>query len=171
MFESIVHRTASYYAGMSGLRTHDVPTEVDPDDWALCVTGTVDRSLRLTPDDLASFPLETAAEDFACVEGWVAKGLSWRGVRVESVLERAEPTENSEYGLVSAMDGDYACSFPIDRLSSSILALELDGEALPVDHGGPVRLVPTKTAGRVSSGCRRYGSPKRRFRKATPQKS
>ncbi|WP_265108419.1 molybdopterin-dependent oxidoreductase [Halosolutus halophilus] len=127
---------------MSDLRTHDVPADVDPDGWALRVTGTVDRSLRLAPADLASFPLETAADDFACAEGWVANGLSWRGVRVGAVLDRAGPTGDSEYGLVRAMDGDYACSFPIDRLSESILALELNGEALPVEHGGPARFVP-----------------------------
>lgn len=127
---------------MGDLRTHDVPAEIDPEEWTLRVSGTVDRSLRLTPDDLASFPLETAAEDFECVEGWVAEGLSWRGVRLETILERAGPTEDSEHGLVRAMDGDYACSFPLDRLSSAILALELDGEALPVEHGGPARLVP-----------------------------
>ncbi|MFC4543164.1 molybdopterin-dependent oxidoreductase [Halosolutus amylolyticus] len=127
---------------MSDLRTHDVPAAVDPDGWTLSVTGTVDRSLRLTPDDLASFPLETAADDFACVEGWVADGLSWRGVRVGTVLDRAGLTEGSEYALVRAMDGDYACSFSLDRLRESILALELDGESLPVEHGGPARLVP-----------------------------
>lgn len=127
---------------MSELRTHDVPPEVDPEGWSLRVDGTVGRSLRLTRDDLASYPLETAAEDFECVEGWVAEGLSWRGVRVETILERAEPSEESEYGLVRAVDGDYACSFSLERLSSAILALELDGEALPVEHGGPARLVP-----------------------------
>ena len=127
---------------MSDLKTHDVPTEVDPEGWSLRVHGTVDRPLRFTRDDLASFPLETAAEDFECVEGWVAEGLSWRGVRVETILERAEPSEESECGLVRAMDGDYASSFPLDRLASAILALELDGEELPVEHGGPARLVP-----------------------------
>lgn len=130
---------------MTDLRTHDIPADVDPAEWALHITGTVECSLRLTSDDLASFPLETVTEDFRCVEGWVAEGLSWRGVRVETVLERAEPTEDSEYALVRAMDGEYACSFPLKRLSASILALELDGEALPVEHGGPVRLVPIAT--------------------------
>ncbi len=40
------------------------------------------------------------------------------------------------------MDSEYACSLPLERLSNSILALELDGEPLPVEHGGPARLVP-----------------------------
>ncbi len=41
------------------------------------------------------------------------------------------------------MDGDYACAFPLDRVNDAMLAFELDGEALPREHGGPARLVPT----------------------------
>ena len=127
---------------MSDLRTHPVPDAVDPDDWALRVTGAVDRSLRLSAADLESFPLETVTDDFACVEGWVADDLAWRGIRVGAVLERAGPTAESEHALVRAMDGDYACSFPLETVSDALLAVELDGEPLPVDHGGPARLVP-----------------------------
>lgn len=127
---------------MSDLKSHDVPDDVDPAEWTLRIGGTVDQSFRLAPDDLASYTLETATEDFACVEGWVAEGLSWRGIRVETLLERASPTDASEYGLVRAMDGEYACSFPLDRLSESVLALELGGEPVPIEHGGPARLVP-----------------------------
>ncbi|RKD89082.1 molybdopterin-dependent oxidoreductase [Halopiger aswanensis] len=130
---------------MSDLKPHAVPDDVDPDRWTLRLTGAVDQSLRLTAEDLVAYPLETAADDFACAEGWVANGLSWRGVRVGRLLEDAEPTEASEYGLVRAMDGEYACSFPLDRLRESILALELDGESLPLEHGGPARLVPLDT--------------------------
>jgi DMSO/TMAO reductase YedYZ molybdopterin-dependent catalytic subunit len=47
------------------------------------------------------------------------------------------------------MDGEYACGYPLDRLDGALLeldgallALELDGDPLPVEHGGPARLVP-----------------------------
>ena len=128
---------------MDDLRTHAVPDAVEPDDWALRVTGTVDRALRLAPTDLESFPLETVTDDFACAEGWVADDLAWRGVRVGAIFERAGPSAETEYALVRAMDGDYACSFPLETLSEALLAVQLDGESLPVEHGGPARLVPT----------------------------
>ena len=128
---------------MSDLRTHPVPDAVNPDDWTLRVTGTVDAPLRLSATDLEAFPLETVTDDFACVEGWVADGLAWRGVPVDAVLERAVPTTGSEYALVRAMDGDYACAFSLETLSEALLAIELDGEPLSVEHGGPARLVPT----------------------------
>ncbi|PCR90958.1 molybdopterin-dependent oxidoreductase [Natrinema ejinorense] len=128
---------------MSDLREFDVRSGVDEDAWQLSVTGTVEQSVALSIDELRALPLETYTEDFACVEGWVAEDCSWRGVRVASVLELAEPTDASTYALVHGMDDEYACSFPLARLADAVLAVELDGERLPVEHGGPARLVPT----------------------------
>lgn len=128
---------------MSDLRTHDVPDEVDPSDWTLRVTGAVAEPLRVEREDLAAFPVETVTDDFECVEGWVAEDLSWQGVRVSSVLDRADPTIDDGYVLVHAMDGDYACSVPRARAADALLAFRLDGEPLPVTHGGPARFVPT----------------------------
>lgn len=128
---------------MTDLERHPVPEDVDPDSWTLDVTGAVGRSLELSRRDLTAFPVETFRGEFACEEGWVAEDLTWRGVRVGALLDRAGPADASAYGLVRAMDGDYACSFPLDRLDGAILALELDGDRLGVEHGGPARLVPT----------------------------
>ncbi|MCD2203530.1 molybdopterin-dependent oxidoreductase [Halobacterium sp. KA-6] len=131
---------------MSDLEVHDVPDGVDPVEWRLDVTGDVARSLSLDRGALADFPKQSFTADFTCVEGWVAEDLSWRGVRVGDVLDRAAPTERATHALVHAMDGEYACSFPLDRLTDAVLALELDGSSLPVEHGGPARLVPTGDA-------------------------
>ncbi|MFB6090747.1 MAG: molybdopterin-dependent oxidoreductase [Halobellus sp.] len=128
---------------MTELESHPVPADVDPDGWALRVGGAVDRPLRLDRADVAALPAETFEEDFECVEGWTAAGLTWRGVRVERLLDRAGPTAEASHALVRAMDGDYACAFPLETLAGAVLATELDGEALPVEHGGPARLVPT----------------------------
>ncbi|CQH57439.1 molybdopterin-binding domain protein [Halobacterium hubeiense] len=131
---------------MSGLEVHDVPDGVDPDAWHLDVTGAVASELTFDREDLRALPVETFTADFTCVEGWVAEDLSWRGVRVGDVLDRAAPTAAASHALVHAMDGEYACSFPLNDLADAVLALELDGAALPVEHGGPARLVPTGEA-------------------------
>lgn len=73
-------------APVTDLGPHPVPDAIDADDWALRVTGAVDRSLRLSATDLESFPLETVTDDFACAEVWVADGLAWRGIRVGAVV-------------------------------------------------------------------------------------
>lgn len=130
---------------MTGLQPHAVPEAVDPNEWRLRVGGAVARPLRLDRSDLADVPTESFTADFACVEGWTAEDLSWRGVRVGTLIERAGPTDASTHVLVHAMDGEYACAFRVDRARDADLAPALDGEPLPVDHGGPARLVPTDT--------------------------
>ena len=128
---------------MSELKRHAIPEGVETEGWTLDVSGSVGRPLQLERRDLTAFPVETFTEDFACTEGWVAEGLSWRGIRLGELLDRAAPAAGSECALVRASDGEYACSFTIDRLAESLLAVELDGDPLPPEHGGPARLVPT----------------------------
>jgi DMSO/TMAO reductase YedYZ molybdopterin-dependent catalytic subunit len=130
---------------MSQLRTHEVPAEIDPSDWTLQVTGAVSNPLRIDQEELLEFPVETVVDDFECIEGWVAEDLSWQGIRLSSVLNRADPESEADYVLVHAMDDEYACSFSIDRVADALLAVEIDDQPLPVKHGGPARLVPTTT--------------------------
>ena len=126
---------------MDELPSHDVPDAVSTDDWALSVRGRVRRPRTFDADELAALPEDSFTGDFACAAGWVAEGLSWRGVRVGDLLERVDPAPESRFVLVHAMDGEYACAFELDRLADAVLALELDGEPLPTAHGGPARLV------------------------------
>ncbi|MXR52944.1 molybdopterin-dependent oxidoreductase [Halovenus sp. WSH3] len=127
---------------MTDLETHEVPASVSTDDWRLQITGAVERPRQYTEGEIRESRLETFTQDFECVEGWVATGLDWKGVRVGTLLDEADPVDEG-YGLVRSMDEGYACSFRLDRLRDAVVALEVDGEALPVEHGGPARLVPT----------------------------
>ncbi|MFB6110252.1 MAG: molybdopterin-dependent oxidoreductase [Halodesulfurarchaeum sp.] len=88
---------------------------------------------------MLEFPLETVTDDFECIEGWTAEDLSWRGIRIGSILDHAESGTDADYVLVHSMGGEYACSFPIDRVVDALLAVELDEQLLPVAHGGPAR--------------------------------
>jgi len=128
---------------MSDLPRHEVPAGASTDRWSLTVRGSVSRPREFDVDDLRPLQTETFTADFECEVGWVAEDVSWSGVGVAELLDRVEPTPNSEYALVHAMDGEYACSLPLQRLRRAVLALELDGDRLPVEHGGPARLVPT----------------------------
>lgn len=128
---------------MDKLESNPIPSDIDLRGWQLHVTGAVSQALQLTQDDLRSLPDKNFSDDFTCVEGWRARDLSWHGIHVEAVLSQASPATDAGYVLVHAMDGDYASSFPIERVREALLAFELDGEPLTVEHGGPVRLVPT----------------------------
>ncbi|MFB6352634.1 MAG: molybdopterin-dependent oxidoreductase, partial [Halobacteriales archaeon] len=125
---------------MSSLKRTPVPESVDPDAWRLEIDGAVEEPLRCTRADLETRELDAFTEDFDCLEGWTAPGLAWAGIRVSDLLADARPRPEARWGLVHGMDGDYACGLRLDRLADGLLALRLDGEALPVEHGGPARL-------------------------------
>jgi len=125
---------------MSDLPSHGVPDDVDPTGWELAVDGRVGQPRTYAREDLRAMPLAERTGDFSCVEGWTASGLTWRGVELDPLLDDAD--EDASFALVHAMDGEYACGFPLAALDGALLAIELDGEPLPVEHGGPARLVP-----------------------------
>jgi DMSO/TMAO reductase YedYZ molybdopterin-dependent catalytic subunit len=121
-----------------------LPVHSPPDDKALQnhslrIDGLVEKRLALTPVDLKSLPQEDLVEDFTCREGWTVPNLRWSGVLLEAVLLLARPHPNAHH--VQASAGDFSISLPIERAKRVLLALRLNENWLPLEHGGPVRLV------------------------------
>lgn len=88
--------------------------------------------------------LHAAKLPIACVEGW-SKSAHWRGVRVRDLLAMAGAPGDSACTVVSLQKrGGFRSSFVNQRHASdpdTLLALEINGEPLHVDHGFPVRLI------------------------------
>jgi len=126
---------------MTDLKSTPVPTSVDPAAWSLSVDGRVAEPHRFDRRALLDLADTSLEDDFACAEGWTADGLRWEGVDLTTILSRVRPDEGATAALVHGMDEGYACGLPLERLETGLLALRLDGEALPVEHGGPARLV------------------------------
>ncbi|MGH9036569.1 MAG: molybdopterin-dependent oxidoreductase [Acidimicrobiia bacterium] len=112
--------------------------------YRLVVSGAVDRPLSLSLDDLRALPQHEATLPIACVEGWSASAR-WRGVRVRDVLEQAGARTGADVRVDSLQPrGRYrAADLTHDhaRDPDTLLALELNGETLALDHGYPVRLI------------------------------
>jgi DMSO/TMAO reductase YedYZ molybdopterin-dependent catalytic subunit len=112
--------------------------------YRLVVDGAVDRRLELSLDDLRALPQREAELPIACVEGWSASGR-WRGVPVRDLLAQAGAAANAEATVESLQaSGRYRTAHvnadqAADR--DTLLAVDLDGEPLHVDHGFPVRLI------------------------------
>jgi DMSO/TMAO reductase YedYZ molybdopterin-dependent catalytic subunit len=113
-------------------------------DYRLVVEGAVDHRLELSLDDLRALPQHEATLPIACVEGWSASAR-WRGVRVRDLLAAAGARAGSTVAVESLQPaGRYRRSeLNVDQGDDpdTLLALELDGEPLHLDHGYPVRLV------------------------------
>ncbi len=135
------------------------------DRWRLAVEGGVGRALALTLDDLAGFPEVTIPAVLQCsgngralfkptVPG-VAWGrgavgnAEWSGVRLADVLERAGVATGMGHVHLHAADGPpmpktpaFLRSIPMARArdGSTLLVTRMNGEPLPILHGGPIRL-------------------------------
>jgi hypothetical protein len=112
--------------------------------YRLVVDGAVDRRLELTRNELAALPQRTVELPIACVEGW-STSAPWRGVQVRHLLDLAGAAPGAEVTVESLQPGGRYRTSPLNadqaRDPDTLLALELRGEPLHIDHGYPVRLI------------------------------
>ncbi len=109
-------------------------------DWALSVEGNVAKPGKYSLDDLKKLAQRTQITRHTCEEGWSAIA-EWTGVPLGLLLQSAGILPNARFVSFYGYD-NYAES--IDMLDAlhpqTILAYNMNGENLPVQHGAPVRL-------------------------------
>jgi DMSO/TMAO reductase YedYZ molybdopterin-dependent catalytic subunit len=130
----------------------------DIDTWRLRVTGMVDRELELTYDELVAMPLVEQYVTIACVSNEVGGNLVgnalWRGVRLKELLGQAGAQPDATQIVGRAVDG-FTVGFPTGYALADdrepLVAVGMNGEPLPVDHGFPARLIVPGLFGYVSA--------------------
>ena len=130
----------------------------DINTWRLRVTGMVERELELTYDELVAMPLVEQYVTIACVSNEVGGDLVgnalWRGVRLKELLEQAGARSDATQIVGRAVDG-FTVGFPTGYALADdrepLVAVGMNGEALPVDHGFPARLIVPGLFGYVSA--------------------
>jgi DMSO/TMAO reductase YedYZ molybdopterin-dependent catalytic subunit len=110
--------------------------------WRLAVDGAVEAPLSLSWDDLLALPQVEEASDFHCVTGWSRMDLRFGGVRLETILALAHPRPEATHVLFHAHDG-YTTNLPLEEALKDdvLLAHAVEGAPLPVEHGGPCRVI------------------------------
>jgi hypothetical protein len=99
--------------------------------------------LRITGLGIGSFSWERLFALPGRVEdaSTVATDAVGAAVPVASILAEATIDPAATHGTVVSHDGAYAASIPLETLRrGGWLAVALDGEPLPADRGGPLRL-------------------------------
>ena len=119
-----------------------VVPRVAPERWDLRVTGEVEKPLRLSLAEFKALPRISVARDFHCVTGWTKLDCGWEGVAFPALAAMARPKSLAVSVWIECGEG-YTTSLRLDDLMRDdvLLAYALDGEPLPEEHGGPVRLV------------------------------
>lgn len=114
----------------------------DPAAWRLRVEGLVAEPLELTWEAFRALPHTEQVSDFHCVTTWSRYDVRWSGVKLRTLLERVRPTDAVTHVVQVCADG-YTTNLPFAHLQGDdiLLADTLEGEPLPVAHGGPLRLL------------------------------
>ncbi|MGH8976558.1 MAG: molybdopterin-dependent oxidoreductase [Acidimicrobiia bacterium] len=131
--------------------------QVDPADWALRVTGLVERELELTFDELLAMDRIAEYVTLQCVSNEVGGDLVgnalWSGVPLATLLARAGPQRDAGQIVGRSVDG-WTGGFPSAVATDgrpAMVALTMNGEPLPVKHGFPARLIVPGLYGYVSA--------------------
>jgi DMSO/TMAO reductase YedYZ molybdopterin-dependent catalytic subunit len=113
---------------------------------SLWIGGDVASSLAVD-GELASLPHIEQRSDFHCVTTWSVHGICWGGVRFSDfyrsvVLSHARPDAGADFVVLRGLDG-YCCALPLDDLLAAdvLLADQIEGRPLGLDHGAPLRLI------------------------------
>ncbi|HEX7100068.1 MAG TPA: molybdopterin-dependent oxidoreductase [Acidimicrobiia bacterium] len=130
---------------------------VDLPSWSLRITGMVDRPYELTFDDLLEMDLVERYVTLSCVSNEVGGNLvgnaAWLGVPLAEVLDRAGVRQGASQIVGRSVDG-FTVGFPTDVVydgRESLVAVGMNGEPLPLEHGFPARLVVAGLYGYVSA--------------------
>jgi DMSO/TMAO reductase YedYZ molybdopterin-dependent catalytic subunit len=128
-----------------------------PKDWRLRIHGMVDQEITMTYDDLISHKLSEAWVTLCCVSNEVGGDLIgnayWSGVLIRDILALAGPSKDADAVLQTSRDG-WTCGTPLAALTddrNAMLAVAMNGDPLPIDHGFPVRMVVPGLYGYVSA--------------------
>jgi DMSO/TMAO reductase YedYZ molybdopterin-dependent catalytic subunit len=126
-------------------------------EWALSIEGRVDRPYTITYADLLDMPLIERDVTLSCVSNEVGGDLvgnaRWLGVPLADVLDRAGVSDDAEQVVGRSVD-DFTVGFPVEAVydgRDALVALGMNGEPLPLEHGFPARLVVAGLYGYVSA--------------------
>jgi sulfite oxidase len=152
------------------VRNHAPVPKINPDEYELLIDGLVDRPLSLSLAELAELPQVRLEATLQCagnrrtdlfaladVPGevpWGDEAIShavWGGVSLAHVLEHAGVKQSAEHvefiGLDECQKNDkkfgFGGSIPLKKAMAGevLIAMEMNGEPLPRDHGYPARIV------------------------------
>ncbi len=126
--------------------------------WRFTVEGEVENPLQVAWQDFVSLaPKRQQTSDFHCVTTWSRLDLAWVGIPFTALAEVVKPTAAARFVVAHGADG-YSTNVALADVMADdvLLAYELGGQPLPLEHGGPMRLlVPQRYAWKSAKFLRR----------------
>jgi DMSO/TMAO reductase YedYZ molybdopterin-dependent catalytic subunit len=131
--------------------------QVDPATWQLRIHGMVQREITITFAELLKRPLIETYVTLTCVSnpvgGPYAGNAKWLGASLADLIRQARPLAGASQLLCTSVDG-FTSGTPLQVVldgRDALLAVAMNGTALPVEHGFPARMVMPGLYGYVSA--------------------
>jgi DMSO/TMAO reductase YedYZ molybdopterin-dependent catalytic subunit len=124
------------------LDAHGTP-RVDLETWQFEVGGLVERPSKWSLDEFMQLPAARVYADFHCVTRWSRLDNLWSGVLTRTVAESVGVRPEAKFAVAEAQDHGWTTNLPVEYFlaEDSLFAWSNDGQPIPPEHGGPVRLV------------------------------
>ena len=117
---------------------------IEPSKWKLRIEGLVRQPREWTLDEFFQLRRVRVFSDFHCVTRWSRLGNLWEGISTRDLVECAGGLlPDAKFVVAYGYDYGWTTNLPVDEFLSedALVAILHDGEPIPVDHGGPARLV------------------------------
>lgn len=130
--------------------------KISTDSWKLTIDGMVEQPLTISYADLMSMPMMEVDCTIGCVSDSVGGDLvgnaRWLGVKLDHLLATVRPQKSADQIMSYSSDG-FSAGFPVEAAydRDAIIAVGMNGEVLPAEHGYPARLIVPGLYGYVSA--------------------
>jgi DMSO/TMAO reductase YedYZ molybdopterin-dependent catalytic subunit len=119
---------------------------VDIESWQLEIDGLVDRPVALSYDDVLALPAVEEMRTLECIGNPIGGDLIgnavWKGFLLQGLLEDVGIQPEAIRAQFGAVDG-YWTSVDLEWITQPgvLMAYEMNGEPLPIEHGFPLRIL------------------------------
>lgn len=127
---------------------------VSREDFELTLGGVSDKDLTIEMGEILKLPKMVMTTELHCIEGW-SNTVQWGGTSLAGFLAKHPPRDadgqpiaqtaedHPKYLQMETDDGEYFVGLDMQSAlhPQTMLCYEMNGKELPVDHGGPLRLV------------------------------
>ncbi len=122
--------------------TAEVSPRIEPQDWTFRIDGLVATTTTWTWDEIHRLPPSTYRGDIHCVTTWSKLGTSFSGVSADDLFAVAGVLPEATH-IVAWSHTGYTTNLPLEQVTGgkAWLVWDFEGDPLPPQHGGPVRML------------------------------
>src|ERR1051325_8939734 len=124
------------------LDAHGTP-QIDLATWRFEVDGLVEHPQGWSLDEFLQLPAVKVYADFHCVTRWSRLDNVWGGVSAWEFARLVGVKPEAKFVVAFGYDYGWTTNLPIEYFlkEDSLFAWSHDGQPIPLDHGGPARLI------------------------------